>query len=298
MTLHPEMAAILAEAAVAAVPAPDTVPLDVARANFTAANAAWNMPVAHVGGRNVTVGGVGCRLLRPADPRPGTVVFVHGGGWTFGTPATHERFASLLAAGTRRPVLVPDYRLAPEHAAPAAVDDVLAVLAEWDAPGPLVLAGDSAGANIALAAALARPPRTPAFLSLLYGCFAPDFDTASHARNGEGYGLTTARMRWYWRNWLGAAPDPRAAPGHADDLAGLPPCHLLAAGLDPLLDDSIRLAARLAVAGVSVRLDVVPGVVHGFLQMTSRLTPAVTATRDIVAAINNALEGTPEGNSP
>lgn len=288
----------MAEAERAAVPAPDTVPLDVARANFIAANAAWNTPVAGVGGKDVVVGGIACRLLQPARRRPGTVAFVHGGGWTLGTPATHERFASLLAAATRRAVLVPDYRLAPEHPAPAAIDDVLAVLAGWDAPGDVLLAGDSAGANIAMAAALARPRRAPAFLSLLYGCFAPDFDTPSHARNGTGYGLTTSRMRWYWRNWLGPGADPRGMPGRADDLSGLPACHLLAAGLDPLLDDSVRLAGRLAAAGVPVQLDVVPGVVHGFLQMTSRLPPAVMATRKIAAAIADAFDSNTERNAP
>lgn len=298
MTPHPDMATILAEAASAGLPAPETLPLDVARANFVRANAAWNTPVVGVAGRDVTVGGIACRLLHPAQRHPGTIVFVHGGGWTFGTPATHERFASLLADGTRRAVLVPDYRLAPEHPAPAGIDDIHAVLAGWDEPGPIVLGGDSAGANIALAVALGRPARTPAALSLLYGCFAPDFDTSSHARNGEGYGLTTARMRWYWRNWLGSAKDPRASPGHAGDLSGLPPCHLVAAGLDPLLDDSLLLAGRLAAVGVPVRLDVVPGVVHGFLQMTTRLPPAMTATRTIAAAINDALDGTLEGNIP
>ena len=190
-------------------------------------------------------------------------------------------------------VVVPDYRLAPEHPAPAAIEDLLAVIADLDrvaAPGAaLVLCGDSAGANIALAAALARPAHRATLLSLLYGCFAPNFDTPSHLRNGDGsYGLSTERMRWYWRNWLGAGADRRASPLDAD-LAGLPRCHLVAAGLDPLCDDSLMLADRLAQHGVACRLDIVPGVVHGFLQMTGKLTPARDATKLISAEIVVAL---------
>ena len=188
---------------------------------------------------------------------------------------------------------VPDYRLAPEHPAPAAIEDILAVIGDLGrvaaADAPLVLCGDSAGATIALAAALERPARPIALLSLLYGCFAPIFDTPSHQRNGDGrYGLSTERMRWYWRNWLGSAADRRAAPLDAD-LDGLPPCHLVAAGLDPLCDDSLMLADRLARHGVACRLDIVPGVVHGFLQMTGRLEPARKATAMISAEIIQSL---------
>ena len=290
MTLHPEMAALMAENAALGVPAPDTVPLDVARANFVAGHARWDAPVPGVSARDATVGGTPCRIVVPDDARPGTIVYMHGGGWTLGSAATHEHLAAQLAAGTRLTTVLPDYRLAPEHPAPAAIDDVLSVLAAWDAPGPLVLSGDSAGANIALAAALAAP-RRPDFLPLLYGCFAPDFSTDSHARNGVAFGLTSARMRWFWQNWLGAANDPRAAPGHAADLSALPPCHLLAAGLDPLLDDSVLLAGRLAEAGVPVRLDVVPGVIHGFMLMTRRLAPARAALAKLVDAIDDATGG-------
>ena len=235
----------------------------------------------------------GCHLLTPGNAGPGLVLFVHGGGWTFGSPASHERFARLMAQHAGVAVLVPDYRLAPEHPAPAGIEDILAIIGGLDAIVPptekLVISGDSAGANIALAAALSRPSRAITMLSLLYGCFAPIFDTGSHQRNGDGqFGLGTQRMKWYWNNWLGALSDPRAAPLHGD-LAGLPPCHLLAAALDPLCDDSFLLANRLVEAGVPVRLDVVPGVVHGFLQMTARLTPAMTATEAIAAEIAAAL---------
>jgi acetyl esterase len=295
--LHPEMAAILAEQQPG--PVLETLPIHVARATFDENNRPWNTPLPPMPASDRALGGIPCRILQPGGS--GVILFVHGGGWTFGSPATHERFARLLAQATQALVVLPDYRLAPEHPAPAAIEDVLAVLADLDqvaAPkAPVVLCGDSAGANIALGAALARPPRPIALLSLLYGCFAPVFDTGSQQQNGDGsYGLSTDKMRWYWRNWLGANADPRAAPLHAD-LAGLPRCHLLAAGLDPLRDDSLMLAGALVHHGIPTRLDLVPGVIHGFLQMTSKLAPAREATRliatEIAAALNETDGGTP-----
>lgn len=288
--LHPEMASIQLEQQTNPMPDPATLPVEQARRNFLANNVAWNQPLPPMPANDAMLGGIHCRLLSPVGARPGLVVFVHGGGWTFGAPASHERFARLLAEQAKVDVLLPDYRLAPEHPAPAAIEDVLSVLAALRPDGPVVLCGDSAGANIALAAALARPAQPITMLSLLYGCFAPVFDTGSHQRNGDGrFGLSTSRMRWYWANWLGQAQDPRAVPLHAD-LAGLPPCHLLAAALDPLCDDSLMLADRLATAGVPVRLDIVSGVVHGFLQLTARLEPARRATATIAAEIAAALD--------
>lgn len=284
-SVHPEMQVILEEQRRAPMIPPESMAIEAARAQFDAAQAAWNEELPAVRAADVVVGGVACRHLAPEGAASAWIVFVHGGGWTFGSPATHERFARLIAREAGVQVLAPDYRLAPEHAAPTGIDDVLAVLAALP-EGRVALCGDSAGANIALAAAL---DRRVDFLSLLYGCFAPDFDTPSHAANGDGtYGLSTARMRWYWRNWLGAAADPRAMPSRRA-LAGLPPCHLVAAGLDPLLDDTLSLAAGLARADVPVRMDVVPGVVHGFLQMTRRLGPAREATTMIAAGLKAAL---------
>ncbi len=293
MRPHPQMAEILAEQQANPPPNPETLPTAEARRHFERNAAVWNQPLPQMRAQDVSVGGIHCRLLTPSVPRPGVVLFVHGGGWTFGSPASHERFARLIAQHAGVAVLVPDYRLAPEHPAPAAIEDILAVIADIDAvvapTEKLVLSGDSAGANIALATALSRPSRAIAMLSLLYGCFAPVFDTGSHRRNGGGqFGLGTQRMQWYWTNWLGAESDPRAAPLHGN-LEGLPPCHLLAAALDPLCDDSFLLANRLVEAGVPVRLDVVPGVVHGFLQMTARLAPAMAATETIAAEIAAAL---------
>lgn len=293
---HPEMQAILEEQRRSPLIPAESMTIPAARAQFDAAQLAWNADLPPMHAEDLVVGGVACRHLVPEGAPAALVVFVHGGGWTFGGLDSHARFARLLARDAAVRVLIPDYRLAPEHAAPAAIDDLLAVLADLGglaparlAPAQLALCGDSAGANIALAAALDRPPQRIDFLSLLYGCFAPAFDTPSHAANGDGaYGLSTARMRWYWNNWLGTASDPRAIPLHRD-LRGLPPTHLLAAGLDPILDDTLMMAAEMARASVPVRMDVIPGVTHGFLQMTSRLAPARDATTIIAAALDAAL---------
>ena len=146
--------------------------------------------------------------------------------------------------------------------------------------GSLALAGDSAGANLALAALLARRDSglpDLASAALYYGCFAPDFDTASHAAFGGGeYLLTSVNMRWYWTNFLGTERDEAESSRSRCGMTS-PACRRStssAAGLDPLRDDTLRLAERLAEAGVPFRFDHVPGVVHGCLRMTRELDAA------------------------
>jgi acetyl esterase len=236
-------------------------------------------------------GAMPARLYLPegAGPRP-VVVFVHGGGWTFGNMDTHGPLMHWLAARSGWAVLGFEYRLAPEHPYPAGHEDTLAALAfvragqlgpECDA-ARMALAGDSAGANLALGAMLAlRDAGLPqvATAALFYGCYAPLFETESNRENGQDYGLTTEMMRWYWANFLGGTvedPPAYAAPLLAD-LTGLPPLYLDAAGLDPLLDDTTLLSARLARAGVRHRVDIWPGVVHGFLRFQRDLPIAQAA---------------------
>lgn len=231
------------------------------------------------------------------------VVHIHGGGWTFGSIDSHDQASRLLALDTDMPVLAVDYRLAPANPSPAAIGDVNAAisfaleggLGQTVKPARIVLAGDSAGANLALGALLVRRDSglpTLAGAALFYGCYAPLFETVSNKRFGDGsFGLSTARMRWYWANHLGGRSDadPAAAPLNAD-LAGLPPLFLNAAGLDPLLDDSLLLAGRLAHCGVPTELDLVPGVVHGFMQMSRELPAARGAFARAAKALKTWLE--------
>ena len=199
----PEMERILER--LRALPVIDypNLPIAEGRAAFAATARPWNEPrpeLAEVRGVVLESAGhpVPARLYRPALGEPETlVVYVHGGGWTFGSPDTHDRTVRLLALEADSAVLSVDYRLGPEHPFPAAFDDIAAAL---DAvaggalgfhlgPGCIALAGDSAGANIALAALIARRGKGAAPLAgaaLFYGCYAPDFGTRSHHRLGDG----------------------------------------------------------------------------------------------------------------
>lgn len=297
-----------------ALPAVDmrALPIAVARQTFEDNQRPWvHCPVPTGPSVDLALPGpagpIRARLYRPAgaaSPPPGVVVFAHGGGWTFGSIETHEGTARTLAGLSGCAVLSVDYRLAPEHPFPAPLDDVLAAVAFVQGGGlgegvdgaRIALAGDSAGANLALGALLAlrdagRP--MPVTATLFYGCFAPLFDTQSHRRFGDGtYLLGSANMRWYWANFLGN-DDFDGAPAHAApltaDLAGLPPLYLNAAGLDPLLDDTLMLSARLAEAGVRHRFDLWPGVVHGFLRLARELPPAMAALEAAAAHLRGTL---------
>ncbi|MCZ8311174.1 MAG: alpha/beta hydrolase [Magnetospirillum sp.] len=283
--LHPEMAAILAGGG--AAPDYPNMPLAEARTTFERLAANWNSAIpALCESRDLEIpaagGFVRARLLRPTLElnRP-VIVFVHGGGWTFGSIDTHRGSMARLAIESGACVLGIDYRRAPEHPYPAAIDDTLdaldavraGLLGDAVDPSRIGLAGDSAGAGISLGVLTAARGRNRLrAAALFYGCYAPVFDTPSHAAFGGGaYLLTTARMRWYWANWRGPTPLP--------DLAGLPPLYLNAAGLDPLRDESFEFARVLGEAGNDVRFDLFAGVCHGFMQMSAKLEPARTAHR-------------------
>ncbi len=251
---------------------------------------------------------VPAELVTPFDAQPGCILFIHGGGWAFGTLGTYARLTRLLARETRTRVLSVDYRLAPEHPFPAPFDDALTA---WRAlveragdpgfEGPLAVAGDSAGANLALAVALheiAANRRRPDNALLFYGAYEAGVDSPSALRFAEGYGLTRAGMARFW-DWY-APPggptdrgDPRVSPLRAADtaLARLPPVFLNAAGLDPLLSDTVALGRRLEAAGITHQLHVHEGVHHGFMQMSLKLPEAQAAIRRAAAFFGEHARG-------
>lgn len=229
-------------------------------------------------------------------------IYFHGGGFALNSVDTHDRLLRLLAIEAKVTICALSYSLAPERRFPHQLGEAVAAV-RWlvDAasdldidPGAVALAGDSAGANLALAAALALRDQgdSPVVrLLLFYGMYVPEFHSEAHHRYGGGaYGLTTERMRWFWNAYLGQESrksDPYAAPLCAD-LHGLPPALIIAAGRDCLRDDSLRLAERLHAAAVPNVLSFYQDVPHAFMQL-SRSLSAATAAISEAAAVLRAL---------
>jgi acetyl esterase len=225
------------------------------------------------------------RLYAHTSAPTATLVFFHGGGFVVGSIETHDGLARDLAQRSGWSVLSVDYRLAPEHPFPAAIDDAYAALLWAASPEGttkgidatrLAVGGDSAGGAIAASLAIAARDRNgPKIVHqlLIYPMIDTDFTTVSHLKNGGGdYLLTTAATRWYWGHYLAGVrdvPGALAAPGRAESLAGLPPATVLTAEYDPLRDEGQRYATRLSEARVPVEDRCVPGVYHAFISLSS-----------------------------
>ena len=229
-------------------------------------------------------GAIGVRIYTPdaAAPLP-LLVYLHGGGFVTGSLDTHDPLCRALANRAACTVLSVDYRLAPEHRFPAALDDSHAAL-RWAADHAaelgvdaerIAVGGDSAGGNLAAATALRCRERGPRLCHqlLIYPVIAPDFETASYRENAEGYLLTRGMMMWFWRQYL-ADPaqgnDPEAAPLRAPDHAGLAPATVITAEFDPLRDEGEAYAARLREAGVPTELLRYDGQIHAFVSFADR----------------------------
>ena len=209
------------------------------------------------------------------------VVFFHGGGWVVGDLDTHDQPCRLLARTADVHVLSVDYRLAPEHPYPAAVDDSIAAFA-WAAahaeelgadPTRLAVAGDSAGGN--LAAVVAQVTRDtgvvqPVAQLLIYPGTDSSTKRPSKDLFADGFFLTKKQMDWYWDTYSagGSRTDPRLSPLCAADLSGLAPAVVTTAAFDPLRDEGEAYAQALRDAGVPVVLRRAPGLVHGYFSMT------------------------------
>ncbi|WP_422747646.1 alpha/beta hydrolase [Mycobacterium sp. WMMD1722] len=251
-------------------------------------------------------GDLGIRIYRPqaTGDRPPVVVYFHGGGFAVGDLDTHDATCREHAVGAGAVVVSVDYRLAPEHPYPAAVDDAWAatrwVHAHGDElgadPSRLAVAGDSAGGN--LAAVISQRARDTdsgpiAFQLLWYPATMWDESLPSYSENATAPVLDRAAIlafsRWYAPDADFSDPDPGLAPGRAADLAGLPPAYVAVAGHDPLRDDGVRYAELLAAAGVPVELHNAQTLVHGYLGYSGVVPAATEATERGLAALREAL---------
>ena len=250
-------------------------------------------------------GPVPARLYLPlglAAPRP-LLVYFHGGGWVLCDLDTHDEPCRFLAAEAGVAVLSVDYRLAPEHRFPAAVEDALAAFrfASDQAAslgvdaGRIAVGGDSAGGNLAAVVsqlAVSEGGPRPAFQLLFYPVTDLSTKHASYRLFAEGFFLTEQQMDWYRGHYLpdeAAARDPRASPLVARDLAGLAPAYLATAGFDPLRDEGEAYGARLREAGVPTTLRRHAGLVHGFCNALSLGRRAREAMGEAARALRDAL---------
>lgn len=240
------------------------------------------------------------RQIAGKDALPG-VVYFHGGGFIYGDIDTHDAVCRGLAVHGRCVVVSVDYRLAPEHKFPAAVEDAVAATC-WVADNAaalgidferLIVAGDSAGGNLAAVVALAARDRGAPKLAMQVLVYpATDFtaESESVSRFGEGYLLTRESMRWVKRTYLRDerdAADWRASPLRAGDFSRLPPAYVITAGFDPLHDEGSAYAERLMQAGVAVTHECFAGQVHGFLVMGGVIAAAGHAIQRIAQAMRS-----------
>lgn len=306
--LDPETASILEELAAVALPDRSSLSVNDARQQMEEGCRIWNTPLPEMAeAQDFTIAGplgdIPLRLFRPlAAASTGVIVYLHGGGWVLGSLESHHRLMRNLAIESGAALIGVDYRRAPEHPFPEPLNDCLTVIrwlqAEADSmqldPERIVLGGDSAGANLALACLLDLRDRgdpMPVGASLFYGCYWARLGTNSHQQFGHGdYRLSTKEMGWFWDQYLGrnGKGHPLAEPMDAS-LAGLPPLFLNYGTVDPLADDTTEMVRRLDQAGVVHECIAYPGLVHGFLQMTNRVQAATTAIADAGRAIRDML---------
>ncbi|MEM9222700.1 MAG: alpha/beta hydrolase [Pseudomonadota bacterium] len=282
-----EMAALLERLAAedGHLPDPTTLPAAEGRAQSETLTQRWNVdlpPMADVQKLPLGLAQPGRLLVPHNDEGLGALLYIHGGGWAFGSATTHERLARCLAVAAAAPVAVFSYRLAPENPYPAGLDDCRTA---WNAfrdlmgRPALALAGDSAGANLALATMLAaQPDAQPTTALLFYGVYGNSFETPSYEAFDNAPVLTRSKMERFF-DWYVAKElrhDPLVAPLLATDeaLASLPPLFISAAGIDPLRSESEALYQRLLSLGRRDSFHMHEGVVHGFLQMSSVLQEA------------------------
>lgn len=248
-------------------------------------------------------GKIAGRFFWPKTAPKALILFFHGGGWVIGGIDETDIIARFLVDATGAAVVLADYRLAPEHPFPAPLEDCFDALlwcggqAERIAV-PLVVAGDSAGGNLATACAMLARDRGALKIALqimLYPVCDCDLDTDCYRQFGSGLVLTAADMNWFYDHYLGGDRDKRAeplvSPLRARELKGMPPALIMTAEYDVLRDEAETYGKRLAAAGVKVWVRRYRGVTHGFVRMQNLLDVARRGMSDI-ADIMTAVLGT------
>jgi acetyl esterase len=311
-TLAPEVQLTLALLARRHEDAPETLTPAQARAERRRmARVYGGAPVPVRSVRDLTIGAAGAPALRArhyAPPEAGgahpLLIYFHGGGFTYGDLDTHDGVCRMLCRHAGTHVLAIDYRLAPEHRFPAAVEDAYAALAwarenagELGAdPGRLAVGGDSAGGNLAaVAAQRAREDGGPdlALQLLIYPVTDFSVKRRSHELFAEGFLLTQSEMDWFESNYLGQETasklDPRASPLLAEDLSGLAPAVVVTAAFDPLRDEGEDYARALQAAGTPVITRRFPGFIHAFVSAAGVSRSCRDAVIEIAGAARAVL---------
>lgn len=225
---------------------------------------------------------VKARYMSPKVEPDGLIIFIHGGGWVLGSLDDYDTYARSLAAETGYGVLLPDYRLAPENPFPAGLEDCEAVLAACitgkidgiEINRPLIIAGDSAGANLATVVARRSSERHMIAAQILYYPVTDcDFANTSYVKHANGLTLTVGDMAWFFNHY---APQeiwkfPDISPNFSDDLNGMAPAIIVTAEYDVLCDEGEFYARKLGYAGVPVTLRRADGLTHGFIRLHNLL---------------------------
>ena len=241
--------------------------------------------------RDVTVGGVTCRLHRPASGTLPVLLYLHGGGFVLGDLETHDAQARRMANRTGWAVLAVDYRRPPEDRFPAALEDSVAALDGLAAdagalgvdPGRVVVTGDSAGGNLAIGVARRRPEAL-AGVALVYPFLDPGTASASYA--SEDGGLDRPDAQWFWNHYLPPGQDlhdPDLAPLRATDLGRLPRTLVQVAECDTLADEVLAFVALAREQGAEVDDTTYAGMIHGFWRRPAEFDAAEEALAELAA---------------
>ncbi len=309
MTLHPQSREFLRVLAEQNLPTWQELSLGEARKRFAELAPLFGKgPAMQLVRDERTPDGVAVRIFVPAGAgQMPVVMYFHGGGWVLGDLNTHDTLCRRLAASSSCVVVAVDYRRAPEHKYPAALDDCYAATqfvhqGGFEIGGDtrcMIVAGDSAGGNLATAVALrARDENGPPIAGqlLIYPVIEPSFETDSYNQFADGFGLTRATMQWFWRQYLhndDQQLDPYAVPTRAASLQNLPPAHVITAEYDVLRDEGDAYARRLAEAGVAVSWQRYPGMIHGFVHLGKVFSDSQAAITEAAQVVTRLASQTP-----